>query len=250
MGHDEQVTSKLENVKNPAYEDEKSNTIAHKDNALQKLNTLLLKYINNSETVSKSDKLSYWIEDYCRYLDFEDKFNPKFLKKYKRGDVIKVNLGYNIGNEEGGLHYCIVVDKNNSMSSGVITVIPLTSDKGKVIHFADVALGNEIYVKFNEKFDAIKLSVSKNINDISKPENGKNVELLVETMDMFKTAQKIETELSKMKKGSIAMVGQITTISKQRIYDPQKTGDILSGIRISDESLDNINAKIKQLYIK
>ncbi len=67
---------------------------------------------------------------------------------------------------------------------------------------------------------------------------------------MFKTAQKIQAELSKMKKGSIAMVGQITTISKQRIYDPQKTGDILSGIRISDESLDMINEKMKQLYIK
>lgn len=250
MGQDEQVTNEIENFEKSVHEEEKGNAIAHKDNALQKVNALLLKYINNPETLAKSDKLSYWLEDYCRYLDFEDKFNPKFLKKYKRGDVIKVNLGYNIGNEEGGLHYCIVIDKNNSMSSGVITVIPLTSDKGKAPHFADVALENEIYVKFNEKFDAIKLSVSKNLNDIAKPENEKNVELLIETMDMFKTAQKIEIELSKMKKGSIAMVGQITTISKQRIYDPQKTGDILSGIRISDESLDKINSKIKQLYVK
>lgn len=250
MGQDEKVTNELENVETSTYEEEKGNAIAHKDNALQKINALLLKYINNPETVSKSDKLSYWLEDYCRYLDFEDKFNPKYLKSYKRGDVIKVNLGYNIGNEEGGLHYCIVLDRKNSMSSGVITVIPLTSDKGKAPRFADVTLGNEIYVKFNEKFDAIKLSVSKNINDIAKPENEKNVDLLVETMDMFKTAQKIQAELSKMKKESIAMVGQITTISKQRIYDPQKTGDILSGIRISDESLDMINEKMKQLYIK
>ncbi len=53
-----------------------------------------------------------------------------------------------------------------------------------------------------------------------------------------------------MKKGSIAMVGQITTISKQRIYDPQKMGDILSGIRISNESLDKINEKMKQLFFK
>ena len=244
MGQDEKLTNELENVETSTYEEEKGNAIA------QKVNALLLKYINNSETVSKSDKLAYWLEDYCRYLDFEDKFNPKYLKSYKRGDVIKVNLGYNIGNEEGGLHYCIVLDRKNSMSSGVITVIPLTSDKGKAHRFADVTLGNEIYVKFNEKFDAIKLSVSKNINDIAKPENEKNVELLVETMDMFKTAQKIQAELSKMKKGSIAMVGQVTTISKQRIYDPQKTGDILSGIRISDESLDMINEKMKQLYIK
>ena len=67
---------------------------------------------------------------------------------------------------------------------------------------------------------------------------------------MLKIIKKIEDELSKMKKGSIAMVGQITTISKQRIYDPQKMGDILSGIRISNESLDKINEKMKQLFFK
>ena len=53
-----------------------------------------------------------------------------------------------------------------------------------------------------------------------------------------------------MKKGSVALVSQITTISKQKIYDPQKTSDILSGLRLSDSSLDLINNKIKQLFVK
>lgn len=250
MEQNGQGTNEIENDDNSAYEEEKGNAVAHKDNALQKLNALLLKYLNNPETIAKSDKLSYWLEDYCRYLDLEDRFNPKFMKKYERGDVIKVNLGYNIGNEEGGLHYCIVVDKHNSNLSGVVTVIPLTSDKEKTPRFADVALGKEIYIKLNEKLDAIKLIVSKNINEINKNENEKNVELLSETVNMLKIIKKIEDELSKMKKGSIAMIGQITTISKQRIYDPQKMGDILSGIRISNESLDKINEKMKQLFFK
>ena len=227
----------------------------HKDVALQKLNTLMTTYIKNPNLISNADKLAYWIEDYCRLLNFEKKFKPYMLKTYKRGDVIKVNLGYNVGNEEGGLHYCIVVDKNHSKSSGIVTVIPLTSDKGKPLHFSEVFLGNEIYTNFINKYSSIQLSLTSHINNISKyrKEDSPSIEAvneIIETLDLLKTWAKIENEIAKMKSGSIALVSQITTISKQRIYDPQKTGDILSGLRISDESLDLINKKIKQLFIK
>lgn len=234
---------------------EVSDIVMHKDVALQKLNTLMTTYIKNQNLIGNADKLAYWIEDYCRLLNFEKKFKPYMLKTYKRGDVIKVNLGYNVGNEEGGLHYCIVVDKNNSKSSGIITVIPLTSDKGKSFHFSEVFLGNEIYTNFIKKYSSMQLSLTNHINNISKyhQENNTSIEAvdeIIETLDLLKTWSKIENEIAKMKSGSIALVSQITTISKQRIYDPQKTGDILSGLRISDESLDLINKKIKQLFIK
>lgn len=234
---------------------EVSDIAMHKDVALQKLNTLMTTYIKNPNLISNADKLAYWIEDYCRLLNFEKKFKPYMLKTYKRGDVIKVNLGYNVGNEEGGLHYCIVVDKNNSKSSGIVTVIPLTSDKGKPLHFSEVFLGNEIYTNFINKYSSIQLSLTSHINNISKyrKEDSPSIEAvneIIETLDLLKTWAKIENEIAKMKSGSIALVSQITTISKQRIYDPQKTGDILSGLRISDESLDLINKKIKQLFIK
>lgn len=62
--------------------------------------------------------------------------------------------------------------------------------------------------------------------------------------------KKVNSEMSKMKKGSVALISQITTISKQKIYDPQKKSDVLSDLRISDKSLDLINEKIKKLYIK
>ena len=60
---------------------------------------------------------------------------------------------------------------------------------------------------------------------------------------------KINTELSQKKKGTIALINQITTISKQRIYNPKKELDILSGIRLSDEKMALIDEKIKKLYI-
>ena len=51
------------------------------------------------------------------------------LRRYKRGEIVKVHLGFNVGSEEGGLHYAVVLDKNNAKSSPVITIIPLTSVK-------------------------------------------------------------------------------------------------------------------------
>lgn len=52
-----------------------------------------------------------------------------------------------------------------------------------------------------------------------------------------------------MKESSIALVNQITTISKIRIYDPRGTHDVLSGISLTKESMDKINQKIKELYV-
>lgn len=58
--------------------------------------------------------------------------------------------------------------------------------------------------------------------------------------------QKIHDEISRMKHGSIAYVNQITTISKQRIF---KT-PILSGIKLSSNSLDLLDEKVKKLFTK
>ena len=44
---------------------------------------------------------------------------------------------------------------------------------------------------------------------------------------------KMRQEVFKMKRGSIALVNQITTISKIRIYDPKTDHDVLSGIKLS-----------------
>ena len=66
----------------------------------------------------------------------------------------------------------------------------------------------------------------------------------------FKYIKKWEKEISKMKKGSIALISQITTISKQRIYDPKVSSDILANLRVSDSTLNLIDAKIKELFLK
>ena len=111
----------------------KEELITHKNIALNRLDEYMTNLIedSNSKIRSKADKLSYWLEDWSTFLAFEPEFSPKSLRRYKRGEIIKAHLGYNVGSEEGGLHYCVVIDKENSRNSPVVTIVPLTSVKEK-----------------------------------------------------------------------------------------------------------------------
>lgn len=59
---------------------------------------------------------------------------------------------------------------------------------------------------------------------------------------------KIKKEILKMKSGSIALLNQITTISKLRIYDPKNDEDVFANIRLSDPLLDVIDEALVRKY--
>ncbi|MGN0163408.1 MAG: type II toxin-antitoxin system PemK/MazF family toxin [Candidatus Ornithomonoglobus sp.] len=238
-----------------------------KNNAFHALEGFLNEMI--SDDISKSAKLSYWINDYVDLLSAEKDFNPSKLKKYKRGDIIKVHLGFRIGSEEGGLHYCVVLDKDNSIHSPTLTVIPLTSVKPNrdIAHLpcGKVYLGNEIYSKITEKLNNIIEDCLSQVTDIAletMPSDFSNQSEVEEKLsradslieDSIKKkilyAKKILNEIDKLKQGSIALVDQITTISKLRIYDPKSSYGVLHKIRLSDQSLDLIDAEIKKIFMK
>ena len=61
--------------------------------------------------------------------------------------------------------------------------------------------------------------------------------------------EKIGLEISRMKEGSIALVNQITTVSKMRIFDPRNLRGVLAGISLSEENMEKINNKVKDLYV-
>lgn len=245
--------------------------INNKNEAINKLN----KYLDNciiqdDKHLKKANLLSYWFKDFVNYTRQEETFNPSCLKKYSRGDIIKANLGFNVGNEEGGLHYCIVLDKKNSKSYSTLTVVPLSSLKeNSKEHKTSVFLGDDIYqsllgkCKFllqeaQNQLNLYKINLEniKNLPENSEEEsiikNFKLKEINAKIQDDELNLQlitKINLELSQMKKGTVALVNQITTISKQRIYNPKKDFDILSGIKLSDEKMKLIDEKIKKLYI-
>lgn len=274
----------------------KEDVIQNKKEAIKSLNRLLEGYINDSSgsRLKKANLISYWIKDYVRMINFEEKFEPTKNISYKRGNIVKVDFGFNIGAEYGGLHYGIVLDNNNAHNSPVVTVIPLTSIKSeKEIHSNSVELGNEIYRSLKIKYDTIFKALKDEQEEI------KNelalfqvlVDLATQTTDELKAGgldsekfeqklsdahkyldasqklqrmweekeqhnkeqqdylNKIGLEISRMKEGSIALVNQITTISKIRIFDPRNLKGVLSGISLSEENMEKINEKMKNLYI-
>ena len=145
----------------------------HKDKAMRALDNYLSDLIatSDTQTQSKADKLSYWLEDYVKFLKFEPQFRSTSYKKYKRGDVIKVHLGYNIGSEEGGLHYAIVLENSNSVYSPTVTILPLTSVKPHTntdsLGRGRLHIGNEIFTSLRAKINAQKQNSSAELKELT-----------------------------------------------------------------------------------
>lgn len=256
--------------------------------ANQSINKLLTTYANSSDPkkVKKANLLAYWLKDYARLLKKEDTFSPASIKKLKRGDIIQVHLGFNLGSEEGGLHYAVVVSNFIPATSDVITIIPLSSKKEtyKPSRF-NIDLGNTLYDQLNAKYEDASNDVENQLSQIKEvlhdlyekrndlimsiledkthahfsdvdAENlAQIVKLISENESIrnqleedFNTIKKIQDEISRMKSGSIALAGQITTISKLRIYNPLNKKDSLHGIKLSPSELDLIDNKIKELF--
>lgn len=278
------------------HEITKEEVIQNKKEAIKSLNRLLEGYINDpcGSHMKKANLISYWIKDFAKMINFEEKFDPTRNIAYKRGNIVKVDFGFNIGAEYGGLHYGIILDNQNAHSSPVVTVIPLTSIKDeKEVHSNSVDLGNEIYRSLKIKYDTISKSLLEEQEEIQNELALFQVliELATHTTNELKVCEsntkeyerkflatqkyldasdklqhmweekkqhnqeqqdylnKIGLEISRMKEGSIALVNQITTISKMRIFDPRNLKGVLAGISLSEENMKKINEKVKNLYI-
>lgn len=229
----------------------------------------LKKYMDSLDP-SKGKKLAYWIQDYSRFLSQEASFQSDKLIRYKRGAIVKVHLGYRIGSEEGGLHYAIVMDQNNSIHNPTVTIIPLTSVKPDIdltkLPPAKVSIGEEVYnllsTNLNTELESAKQrfvkakelhaqlkekSLATDIAIAAGMESSLNKELN-SLKKQIAYCYRMKEEVDRMKIGSIALIGQITTVSKIRIYNPKHKNDALSKIRVSADTLDILDQRFQELY--
>lgn len=188
----------------------------HKDIAIKKLenyiNTLIQS--NNTSLNGKADKLSYWIEDYVNFLEFEPIFTPSSLKRYKRGDILQVHLGYKIRSEEGGLHYAVVLDQNNSIHSPIITIIPLTSIKSNKdlnnLRPTELNLGCEIYNQLNNKIKDKNKELTTKLYGLKKAQEGLTLDIPAFNI----LSEQIDNELDIVENGLILLNKMIREIKK------------------------------------
>ena len=223
----------------------KNNVILHKDNSLSRLDLSFLKHIELSE-YKKSELLAYWIHDYAVYHDAERDFDITKSGVFHRGDIIKVNLGFNIGNELGGLHYCVVLNKKDNPKNGVLNIVPLTSKKAnKRYPKSCVNLGNELYNILNQNIEKENMRLNKlliKLDDLEEIPKSIQDSILKE----MKYINQLSKSIDKYKKESIVLINQITTISKQRIFFDV----VLKNVRLSNESLDLIDEQIIKFFTK
>ncbi|MBF9687029.1 MULTISPECIES: type II toxin-antitoxin system PemK/MazF family toxin [Streptococcus] len=249
-------------------------------------NKQILKASKNFEKVHSTFKnnnkfrfLPNWLEKESNLFLSETQNTSKSYNVLKRGSLIFVDFGINIGSELSNRHWAIVLNKNDSPKSRNLTVLPISSKEKKfsvmideviqqkskrfllpildkigfdyfsIIHYAlteitpfDLGSAEEIYQEFLIQYgDAYNSESAKEIYD-----NGAGMEKVENTNRKLKD---LVNHYQRFNKISYAKCDQIKTISKDRIIYINEL-DPCGKIKVSDETLDRIDEKLKELYLK
>lgn len=248
-------------------------------------NKQILKASKNFEKVHSTFKnnkfrfLPNWLEKESNLFLSETQNTSKSYNVLKRGSLIFVDFGINIGSELSNRHWAVVLNKNDSPKSRNLTVLPISSKEKKfsvmideviqqkskrfllpildkigfdyfsIIHYAlteitpfDLGSAEEIYQEFLIQYgDAYNSESAKEIYD-----NGAGMEKVENTNRKLKD---LVNHYQRFNKISYAKCDQIKTISKDRIIYINEL-DPCGKIKVSDETLDRIDEKLKELYLK
>ncbi|EHJ08088.1 type II toxin-antitoxin system PemK/MazF family toxin [Staphylococcus simiae] len=107
----------------------------------------------------KNRKIKYlpeWIDFYASHLLEENSYSTnRRYSVYKKGTIVYVNLGSNIGKEFSGNHFCIVLDNKDNPNKETITVIPLSSKQSKHYIQLESSILDITIIKLNKEVDQL-----------------------------------------------------------------------------------------------
>lgn len=175
----------------------------------------------NDDENKRAEKIAQWVENWTKYLKIEQTFNPKSIQALKRGSIVYADFGFNVGMEYGGLHYAIVLNKEDARSNHLLHVLPLTSVK------ETTDISNLKYFQFLIGDEVFQLLINK--------ANRKIIELT----ELYESFSKKDDELHER----VVMVESL-------IEDNKKTFEILKNLPASDrddsfiEQMRTINKNI------
>ena len=112
----------------------------------------------------KFSKLGNWLEK--ESVIFKNEANKKINNKpnFKRGEIIKVDFGVNMGSELSNTHFAIVLNSDDNTFVDNITVLPLTSKAG----YKRLYLGNLLENLAKDKYNKKTYALITQITTISK----------------------------------------------------------------------------------
>lgn len=96
----------------------------HVAEALHELDSLLASWMNSPDDADqkRAQLLSYWVKTYTGMIRRENNFNPAAIPRLARRQIVNVDFGFRVGSELGGLHYAVVMDKENGLRGDTVTV--------------------------------------------------------------------------------------------------------------------------------
>lgn len=212
--------------------------------------SLLCAYADKEETYKRAALLYYWLRDYRNYISNEKAFSSKYLPCYRRGNIINVNFGFNLGSELGGLHYAVVL-ADSTQSNPTVVVAPMTSYKaGRKIRKDALFIDDRLFLQLKSKQDALiqtEKALLKSLNDFPECNDAmKNrISSIMKNIDQL---QNIKHKINTLKHGSIIKMSQIRTISKMRIVDPTTPTDVFYNVSLPSKDLNAIDEKLISLY--
>lgn len=173
----------------------------------------------------KFNQLDIWLKKESNIFTKELNYTPTRFMKYKKGTIVKVDFGINIGCELSKTHFAIVMDNNDNIHKETITVIPLTSKGG------------------NNKIDLGSLIFDEFINKMKKEIDSVNSE------DDIKELKELIIEYSKYKKLTYANLSQFRCISKNRILYPINKHDLVGKSQVSKNVIEKLTQELFSMYM-
>lgn len=170
-----------------------------------------------------------------------DNQTAKIYKTYKRGTIIKVDFGVNLGSEMSQVHFAIVLNNYDNPKNNILTVIPLTSKKSKFnLDLKDLVI-DKLIEKIKKELLKIGIKEEHDFKDrILTIEEQTKLRKLYNVLDYYRSNQK----------NTYACSSLITTISKERIFKPINEYDFVGKERCSKEVMDKIDKELIKKFTK
>ncbi|HFM7954813.1 TPA: type II toxin-antitoxin system PemK/MazF family toxin [Enterococcus faecium] len=212
----------------------------------------------------------------------------KNYRVYKRGTIVYVDFGVNVGYELSGNHFAIVLNNKDNSKNGVVCVVPISSKKksnyvsvGKILEVASIKQFISQADKLKEKLRIIiLLSLNRGIIDESdlnsfiKDIEAKGEKLSVEEVEkravkhnlVCETREQVIKEIKSLSEGmvkyqkvfncykkytqeSYVMPLNIQTISKNRIRRINKF-DPSGNMKAPGNVLNEVDESLKKYFTK
>ncbi|ONN42074.1 type II toxin-antitoxin system PemK/MazF family toxin [Enterococcus mundtii] len=131
------------------------------------------------EALSGYPKYKYlpnWLKNKSFYLNRERCKPNKNYRVYKRGTIVYVDFGVNVGYELSGNHFAIVLNNKDNKKNGLVCVVPISSKEksnyvsvGKILEIASIKQFVSQADKLKDKLRIITLfSLNKRLIDENK----------------------------------------------------------------------------------